>query len=56
MKYIKKESCGGWMIVLFMVMSFIIGCANPYFQDVSFFPTIVFGLAVVMDFSPCLFF
>ena len=28
MKIIGGELCGGWIIVLFMVMSFIIGCVD----------------------------
>ena len=27
---VKKEPCGGWMIALFMVMSFVIGCVAPW--------------------------
>ena len=58
---IRKEPCGGWMIVLFMVVSFVIGCVDWMCQlflsgCVSFLvSTIVFGL-VVVDFStlPCL--
>ena len=49
MTNIRREPCGWWMIVLFMVVSFVIGCVSYSFQNVSFFPIIVFGL-VIMDF------
>ena len=45
------------MIVLFMVVSFVIGCVDRVCQlfvsECLFFSIIVFGL-VVMDFSPFL--
>ena len=45
---IRMEPCGRWLIVLFMVVSFVIGCVSYFFQNV-FFSIIVFGL-VIMDF------
>ena len=51
-KHIRKEPCEGWIIVLFMLMCFVIGCVDRmckyFFQDVSFFSTIVFGFVVVV--------
>ena len=51
MTNIRKEPCGGWMIVLFIVMSFIIECVDQmcrsFFQDVSLF----FWLFVCLFFS-----
>ena len=32
MTSIGKDPCGGWMIVLFMVVSFVIGCVNQMCQ------------------------
>ena len=52
MTNIRRELYGGWMIVLFMVVSFVIGCVSYSFQNV-FFSIIVFGL-VIMDFWPFL--
>ena len=56
MANIRKEPCGEWMTVLFMVLSFVIGCVDWICQSflsgcvgVFFFSTNVFGL-VVMDF------
>ena len=54
MTKIRKEPCGEWMIVLFMVISFIIGCVDR--MCLSFHPGCVifinhsFGLVVVVDF------
>ena len=33
MTNIKEEPFGGWVIVLFMVMSFVIGCVNRMCQS-----------------------
>ena len=54
---IRKEPCGGW-IVLFMVVSFIRGCVDRMCQSFlsrcvffSFAPTIAFGFVVVDFFT-----
>ena len=39
----RREPCGGWMIVLFMVVSFITGCVNHFFQSVSLFSFLFFS-------------
>ena len=58
MTNIRREPCGGWMIVLFMVVSFIVircvdGMCQSLLSECVFFLIIVFGL-VVMDFLPFL--
>ena len=47
------------MIVLFIDMSFVIGCVDRMYQSflsgcLMFFPSIVFGFVVVMDIQPSL--
>ena len=48
MTNIRRAPCGGWMIILFMVVSFVIGC-GCLSECVFIFFIIAFGL-VVMDF------
>ena len=52
MQNITKESCGGWMIVLFMVMFLLLDVSVISFRFCLFFffsPPVVFGLVVVVD-------
>ena len=50
MTNIRKEPGGGWMIVLLIVVSFVIGCVDPmcqsFLSERVFFFIIVFGLVV----------
>ena len=60
MTNIRKEPCGGWIIVLLMAMPFIIGYVDQVCQSFlsgcavfvlfSFFSTMIFDL-VIMDFD-----
>ena len=59
MTNVRKKPCGEWMIVLYMVMSFIIGCVDRmyishFFQRVSLFSNIVFCLVALVDCLPFL--
>ena len=51
MTNIKREPCGGGMTVLFMVVSFVIGCVDQmcwlFLSECALFSIIGFGLIIV---------
>ena len=51
MTKITKEPCEGWMIVLFTVVSFVVGCVDQicqlFLSECVIFSVIGFGLVIV---------